>query len=106
MTASLGVCDLAAAGGAEQCAWIGQHHERWDGGGYLAGLAGAAIAEEAQLLAPADAWDAMTTDRPYRAAFAPAAALAEIDRAAGRQLRPDAGALLRAARAWWSVTAG
>jgi diguanylate cyclase (GGDEF)-like protein len=104
--ARLGAGLAAGVLDAEQCAWIGQHHERWDGGGYPAGLAGAAIAEEAQLLALADAWDAMTTDRPYRAALAPAAALAEIDRAAGRQLRPDAGALLRAARAWWSVSAG
>jgi diguanylate cyclase (GGDEF)-like protein len=104
--ARLGAGLAAGVLDAEQCTWIAQHHERWDGGGYPAGRAGEAIAEEAQLLALADAWDAMTSDRPYRAGLEPPAALAEIDRAAGTQLRPDAGELLRAARAWWSVARG
>ena len=42
------------------------HHERWDGGGYPSGVAGEAIPEGAQILAVADAWDAMTANRHYR----------------------------------------
>ncbi len=46
------------------------HHERWDGGGYPDGLAGEAIPLGARIVAVADAFDAMTTDRPYRKALA------------------------------------
>ncbi len=45
------------------------HHERWDGSGYPEGLAGDEIPEEARLLAVADTFDAMTSDRPYRKAL-------------------------------------
>ena len=86
---------------AEQVAWVRGHHERWDGAGYPDGLAGDDIPDGARLLALADAWDAMTTARPYRAPLGTDEALAEIDRAAGGQLLPDAGRLLRAARSWW-----
>jgi len=65
------------------------HHERWDGGGYPTGLAGADIPVEARLLAIADAYDAMTSDRPYRPALAPEAALEEVDRCAGSQFDPE-----------------
>jgi two-component system cell cycle response regulator len=81
---------------AEQAAWIARHHDRWDGGGDPM-PAGAA------LVALADAWDAMTHDRPYRPALAPQAALAEIDRCAGAQFLPEAGDLLRRALRWWSA---
>jgi HD-GYP domain-containing protein (c-di-GMP phosphodiesterase class II) len=64
------------------------HHERWDGGGYPRGRAGAAIPLEARVLALADAFDAMTSDRPYQRALAPEDALAEIDRCAGTQFDP------------------
>lgn len=47
-------------------AGIRHHHERWDGHGYPDGLAGEGIPLEARILAVADAYDAMTTDRPYR----------------------------------------
>jgi HD-GYP domain-containing protein (c-di-GMP phosphodiesterase class II) len=90
----------------EQVAWIGQHHERWDGSGYPHGLAGAAIAEGAQLLGLADAFEAMTAERPYRAAMRVDEALAEVDRCAGGAFRPDAGELLRAALAWLELPAG
>jgi putative nucleotidyltransferase with HDIG domain len=71
------------------------HHERWDGDGYPYGLAGAAIPIEARIVSVADAFDAMISDRPYRAAMAREAALAEVDRCAGSQFDPQvAGALL------------
>jgi diguanylate cyclase (GGDEF)-like protein len=68
-----------------QTSWIRGHHERWDGGGYPDGLAGGAIPEGARILALAEAWEAMTSPRPYREQRAPAAALAECRRAAGSQ---------------------
>jgi HD-GYP domain-containing protein (c-di-GMP phosphodiesterase class II) len=65
------------------------HHERWDGAGYPFGTAGRETPEEARLLAVADAYDAMTSTRPYRAAMSPSRALAEIDRCAGSQFDPE-----------------
>lgn len=64
------------------------HHERWDGCGYPDGLKGEAIPLEARILAVADTFDAMTTNRPYRKALPVADALSEIDRCAGTQLDP------------------
>jgi HD-GYP domain-containing protein (c-di-GMP phosphodiesterase class II) len=60
----------------------GMHHERQDGSGYHHGAAGAQVPVEARLLAAADAYQAMTQDRPYRAALAPPAAAAELEAAA------------------------
>jgi HD-GYP domain-containing protein (c-di-GMP phosphodiesterase class II) len=65
------------------------HHERWDGGGYPTGRAGADIPIEARILAVADSYDAMTSDRPYRAALAPERAIEEVDCCAGTQFDPD-----------------
>jgi putative nucleotidyltransferase with HDIG domain len=56
------------------------HHERWDGAGYPSGRAGEEIPIEARLLGIADAFDAMTSDRPYRRALSQEHALAEIER--------------------------
>ncbi|HEY0838373.1 MAG TPA: DUF3369 domain-containing protein [Azospirillum sp.] len=64
------------------------HHEAWDGTGYPDGLAGDAIPLSARIAAVADAYDAMTSARPHRAALAPAAALAEIRRLAGVRYDP------------------
>jgi HD-GYP domain-containing protein (c-di-GMP phosphodiesterase class II) len=64
------------------------HHERWDGNGYPRGKAGDEIPLEARVLAVADAFDAMTTERPYQHALATEMALAEIDRCAGTQFDP------------------
>jgi HD-GYP domain-containing protein (c-di-GMP phosphodiesterase class II) len=64
------------------------HHERWDGGGYPTGLSGRAIPLEARLLGVADAFDAMTSARPYRAALSTDRALAEIATCAGSQFDP------------------
>jgi HD-GYP domain-containing protein (c-di-GMP phosphodiesterase class II) len=65
------------------------HHERWDGGGYPHGLGGHEIPLEARILAVADAYDAMTSDRPYQRALDHDAALAELRRCAGTQFDPD-----------------
>jgi HD-GYP domain-containing protein (c-di-GMP phosphodiesterase class II) len=65
------------------------HHERWDSGGYPSGRAGSEIPAEARVLAVADAFDAMTSDRPYRAAILAADALEEIERCAGSQFDPE-----------------
>lgn len=74
--------------GPEAAAIIRHHHERWDGRGYPAGLAGQAIPAGARLLAVLDAWFALTTDRPYRAGLDSGQALAEIQTHAGTQFDP------------------
>ena len=66
------------------------HHERWDGGGYPAGLSGEAIPALSRILAVCDTYDAMTTDRPYRASLGHASAVEELSRCAGKQLDPEA----------------
>jgi two-component system, cell cycle response regulator len=63
-------------------------HERWDGGGYPDGLAGEAIPFGARIIAVCDAYDAMTTTRPYRQAMSGGDALAELRRCAGHQFDP------------------
>lgn len=57
---------------------VRHHHERWDGRGYPDGLRGIEIPFEARLIAVADAWDAMTAERPYRPPLSFDAALAEL----------------------------
>jgi diguanylate cyclase (GGDEF)-like protein len=64
-------------------------HERWDGAGYPDGLSGERIPLAARIIAVCDAFHAMTTNRPYRAAVSVEAALAELDRCAGTQFDPD-----------------
>ena len=64
------------------------HHERWDGQGYPDGLRGERIPLAARIVAVADAYDAMTTDRPYRAAMTHAAAAEILMDGAGRQWDP------------------
>jgi HD-GYP domain-containing protein (c-di-GMP phosphodiesterase class II) len=63
-------------------------HERWDGDGYPDGLAGEAIPFEARIIAACDAYNAMTTTRPYREALDSAAAASEVVRCAGTQFDP------------------
>jgi putative two-component system response regulator len=73
------------------------HHERWDGAGYPMGRRGAEIPRGARLLAVADAFDAMTSMRPYRRALPVSRALGEIERCSGSQFDPEyAGAFLQA----------
>jgi len=65
------------------------HHERWDGAGYPLGLRGAHIPLAARIFSVADSFDAMTSDRPYRAALPLEMALDEIAAASRTQFDPD-----------------
>jgi HD-GYP domain-containing protein (c-di-GMP phosphodiesterase class II) len=69
---------------------VRSHHERLDGRGFPDGLRGDSIPIEARIVAVADAFDAMTTRRPYRDALPADAALVELRRVAGTQLDPQA----------------
>jgi diguanylate cyclase (GGDEF)-like protein len=69
----------------EQTAWIAGHHERPDGAGYPGALQGDDVPEGASLLALADAWDVMVSDRSYSAPMTVEAALAEARARAGTQ---------------------
>jgi diguanylate cyclase (GGDEF)-like protein/PAS domain S-box-containing protein len=77
---------------------VRHHHEAWDGSGYPDGLAGREIPLHARILAVADAYSAMTTDRPYRAGISPAEAEAVLVKGAGRQWDPDCVAALARTR--------
>jgi ribonuclease P protein subunit RPR2 len=68
---------------------VRSHHERWDGNGYPDGLAGTEIPLAARIFAVADALDAMTSDRPYRAAWSWEEAGAEIRGQAATQFDPE-----------------
>jgi putative nucleotidyltransferase with HDIG domain len=69
--------------------FIRHHHERWDGAGYPDGLSGDAIPLEAAIVGLADAWDAMTTERPYSRALSVEDAGSEILRGRGTQFAPS-----------------
>ncbi|MBM4370350.1 MAG: GAF domain-containing protein [Deltaproteobacteria bacterium] len=72
------------------------HHERWDGTGYPDALRGEAIPLAARIICVADAFDAMTSSRPYRGAMGPGEAVEELQRGAGTQFDPRVvGAFLR-----------
>ncbi|HKZ13273.1 MAG TPA: diguanylate cyclase [Solirubrobacterales bacterium] len=77
-------------------------HERWDGAGYPDGLAGEAIPFGSRIVFCCDAFDAMTSDRPYSVAMHPARALEEIARGAGTQFDPRVAAALRTVVEWHS----
>jgi len=68
---------------------VRHHHERWDGRGYPDGLRGERIPRLARILALADTFDAMTSDRPYRKGMSWGTALDEIARSAGTQFDPE-----------------
>lgn len=68
---------------------VRHHHERWDGRGYPDGLASEDIPQIARIVAVADAFDAMTSDRPYRAALPAEIAFAEILKNAGSHFDPE-----------------
>jgi diguanylate cyclase (GGDEF)-like protein/putative nucleotidyltransferase with HDIG domain len=70
---------------ADVSKWVGAHHERPDGRGYPLGLSGGELALEARIVAVADAYEAMTSDRSYHCAMTHSAACAEIERCAGTQ---------------------
>ncbi len=68
--------------------WILKHHEWWDGQGYPLGIKGEEIPVECRLLAIADAYEALTSARPYRRTFSHQEAVAELRRHAGTQFDP------------------
>ena len=68
--------------------WVLKHQEWWNGEGYPLGLAGERIPVECRILSIADAYDAMTSDRPYRAAMTQRAAIEELRRCRGSQFDP------------------
>jgi HD-GYP domain-containing protein (c-di-GMP phosphodiesterase class II) len=68
---------------------VRHHHEYWDGTGYPDALAGDAIPVGARILAVADFYDALTSDRPYRRAFPHDRALAMLQDRAGRGYQPE-----------------
>jgi len=86
--------DFFAAGAAI----IRHHHERLDGSGYPDGLAAAAIPAGARIVAVADVYDALTSNRPYRVALSHDAAIEELRRQAGRTLDPGVVEVFLAAR--------
>ncbi len=91
----------------EQVAWVRGHHERVDGGGYPDGLRGDALSQGARIMAVADTWDAMTSDRPYRRALSSQKALSIAIEVAGSQLDPDVvAALVRLHRRGATETTG
>ena len=69
--------------------WISAHHEHWDGSGYPLGLARDEIPLEARMLSICDAYDAMTSARPYRGARGSDVARQELLRCAGTQFDPE-----------------
>lgn len=80
---------------------IKHHQERWDGKGYPGGLKGEEIPIYARVVAVADTYDAMTTDRPYRAALPRTVALDEIRKCSGTQFDPTVvAAFLRVMDNW------
>ncbi len=68
---------------------VGQHHERWDGGGYPLGLSGTEISRAARIVAVADAFDAFTSTRSYKRSLSASAARAELARCSGEQFDPE-----------------
>jgi HD-GYP domain-containing protein (c-di-GMP phosphodiesterase class II) len=76
------------------------HHEKFNGTGYPEGLSGTGIPQAARIIAVADAFEAMTRDRPYKERLLPEKAIDEIQKAAGVQFDP---AVTTAIRALWEA---
>lgn len=68
--------------------WVLHHHERWDGTGYPDSMSGEEIPLETRIVSVVDAYDAMTSDRPYRNAMTHEVALSEIAEESGTQFDP------------------
>jgi diguanylate cyclase (GGDEF)-like protein len=84
----IGQTIVASAELEEEARWVLHHHEHFDGSGYPDGLRGDEIPPESRIILVADAFEAMTADRPYRLARPVHEALAELDRLAGKQFDP------------------
>ena len=76
------------------------HHERWDGRGYPGNLRGSDIPLGSRIIAVADSYDALTTNRPYRDGRTPEEAIREIVRCAGTQFNTDVVNAFCAAQGW------
>jgi diguanylate cyclase (GGDEF)-like protein/putative nucleotidyltransferase with HDIG domain len=85
---------VSAADLEEEADWVLHHHERWDGHGYPGGLAGEEIPIESRIILVADAFEAITADRPYRAGRSAEDALDELLEHAGTQFAPQCVAAL------------
>ena len=85
----VGAMMLAHAGLPEEAEWVRHHHERADGRGYPDGLSLDEIPFEARILLVADAFEAMTSDRPYSPGMEVDAAIEELRRCAGTQFDPS-----------------
>ncbi|MEE2729852.1 MAG: HD domain-containing phosphohydrolase [Pseudomonadota bacterium] len=72
------------------------HHEKWDGSGYPYGLHGEDIPREARIVALADVFDALTSERPYKKAWTVEAALEYVEEQSGRHFDPDLVKIFRA----------
>ena len=68
---------------------INYHHERYDGTGYPLGICGKDLPIETQIISLSDAYDAMTSERPYRDAMSPEEAIKEIKKNADTQFNPQ-----------------
>jgi HD-GYP domain-containing protein (c-di-GMP phosphodiesterase class II) len=77
---------------------VRSHHERWDGRGYPDGTVGDATPRLARIVAVADTFDAMTSDRPYRKGMSPSVAFTEIENQSGKQFDPECAAAFLAIR--------
>ena len=85
----IGARILAMADGMKEVVpGVRHHHEWFDGSGYPDGLVGEAIPLQARIIAIADAFDALTTDRPYHTALPFSVALDELARGAGTHFDP------------------
>ena len=84
----IGHAIVAAAELEDEARWVLHHHEHFDGSGYPLGLRGDEIPLESRIIHVADAFEAMTSDRPYRSGCPSDAALAELERLAGAQFDP------------------
>ena len=95
--AVLGHSIALAAELEEEAVWILHHHERVDGTGYPSGAVGDEIPLESRIILVADAFEAMTSDRPYRTRRSVAEALAELDAQSGMHFDPVCVAALHVA---------
>jgi HD-GYP domain-containing protein (c-di-GMP phosphodiesterase class II) len=85
----VGATMLLHAGLIEEAGWVRHHHERVDGAGYPDRLAGDEVPLEARIIFVADSFEAMTSDRPYRAGMSEEEAVAELRRCSGTQFEPE-----------------
>jgi HD-GYP domain-containing protein (c-di-GMP phosphodiesterase class II) len=86
---TIGHAILLAADLDTEAEWVLHHHERYDGTGYPAGLAGEEIPLASRVLAVADAFETMTGGRPYRSRLSTETALTELQDHSGSQFDPD-----------------